>query len=163
MDQPSQQSWFYQAIQESGKANAKLVHQHQNRPSFQNTHTHPTQGNQSFLCYVIPQALTSLPVLFRGCGEESQLNSSICLVLNPLVLSSTLGPHSPLQCSPRTKPLHASSQQLLKLLQGKNTVHQSWQITAHGKPYPQHTILHAVAGEIYCHMPQFCKKKYYPI
>ena len=58
-DYPSQQSWVYQAIQELGKANAKLVHRHQNHSGFQNTHTHPTQGNQSLLCNVVPQTLIS--------------------------------------------------------------------------------------------------------
>ena len=53
-DQPSQQSWVYQAIQELGKANSKLVHWHQNHIGFQNTHTHTTQGNQCFLCNTVP-------------------------------------------------------------------------------------------------------------
>ena len=58
-------------------------------------------------------------MLFRGCGEESQLSSSIYVVLNPPGLSSTLGPHSPLQCSLRTKPLHASNQTTIQAFTGE--------------------------------------------
>ena len=75
-DQPSQHSWFFRAIKELGKANVKLVsslksyrHQHQNQSGFQNTHTHPTQGNQSLLCNVVPQTLISTvmsPTLRQG-------------------------------------------------------------------------------------------------
>ena len=55
-------------------------HLHQHYPNFQDTHTHPTKGNHSFLYYVDPQALTALLVLFRGCGEESQPSSFVCVV-----------------------------------------------------------------------------------
>ena len=63
--------------------------------------------------------MVPLPVLFRGCGEEIHLSSSVCVVLNLLGLSSTSGPHSPLQCSPRTKPLHASSQTAIQAFTGE--------------------------------------------
>ena len=89
-------------------------------PAWLLEHPHtPNIRNYPFLCNAVPQTLISLPMLFRGCGEESQLSSSICVVLNPLGLSSTSGPHSPLQCISRTKPLHASSQTTIQTFIGE--------------------------------------------
>ena len=115
-------------------------------------------------------------MLFRGCGEESHPTSSICVVPDPLGLSSTPGPHSPLQCIPRTKPLHACNKIAIQALTRKdNSLDRSWpysgqnystpiyssQITreihspaivANNSPRttmsPQHTISTAIVGDL---------------
>ena len=60
------------------------------------------------------------------CGEESQLSSSVYVVLNPPGLSSTSGPHSPLQCSLRTKPLRACTKPSITALTGVKQLPESF-------------------------------------
>ena len=62
-----------------------------------------------------------------GCGEESHPTSSVCMVPKPPGLSSTSGPHSPLQCSPRTKPLRACNKIAIQVLTWENnSLNRSW-------------------------------------
>ena len=98
------------------------------------------------------------------------------MVSNALGLSSTSGPHSPLQCSPRTKPLRACNKIAIQALTGENnSLNRSWPyrgqddstatynsqntgekhspvIMANNRPRatlsPQHTIPTAVAGKL---------------
>ena len=98
------------------------------------------------------------------------------MVPKPPGLSSTSGPPSPLQCSPRTKPLHACSKTTIQALtRGNNSMDHSWsyygqnnstpiynsQITweihslailenniARTTMSPQHTIPTAIAGDL---------------
>ena len=56
------------------------------------TPTH-TQHKESILSLIhSPHALHSLPVLFRGFGEESQLSSSVCVVSNHQVYQANQAP-----------------------------------------------------------------------
>ena len=69
------------------------------------TKTQPSQHSwvyQSLLCYIVPQALHSLPVLFRGGGEEGQPFSSICVVSSHQVCQAKLSPHPCSLHSPKT-------------------------------------------------------------
>ena len=52
----------------------------------------PNTRNQSLLCYTVPQALHSLPVLFRGDGEEGQPSSSVCVVSSHQVYQANQAP-----------------------------------------------------------------------
>ena len=63
----------------------------------------------------------------QDCGEEIQPTSSVCVVPKPTSLSSTSGPHSPLQCSLRTKLLRACNKTTIQALTGENnSLNRSW-------------------------------------
>ena len=123
--QPSQHSWVYQAIKELGKAKCEasglITEPRTPTPELawllRHPHT-PNIRNQSLLCYTIPQALHSLPVIFRGCGEEIQPSRFVCVV-SKLGLSRKPIPHPCSQNSLKTNHCtHATTQQL-QLNRGK--------------------------------------------
>ena len=81
--QPSQHSWVYQATKEMERLTTNLVSSSTElwtpTPNLSwilniyppNTRKHP------LLCYTVPQAMPSLPVLFRVCKEENHPPRSI--------------------------------------------------------------------------------------
>ena len=85
------------------------------------TPTH-TQHKES-----VPQSLHSLPVIFKGCGEESQPSSSIYVISKHTRFIKQTNPPSLLPTQSKDQPLHTRSHTSRSQLgQGKQFLSHSW-------------------------------------
>ena len=81
---PSPHSWVYQDAKELETLTAKLVRSTTKlwTPILDITwllkHLHTQHKEHPLLCYMVPQAMPSLQVLFRVCKEENQPPRSLC-------------------------------------------------------------------------------------
>ena len=84
-------------------------------------------------------------MLFKGCGEENQLNGSVCVVLNHQFCQAyqALNPHSKEICG-QNRCMQAAKQ--LDKLYRENIANHSWTNSSPQHYEPSAPILNAIAG-----------------
>ena len=87
-------------------------------------------------------------MLFRGCGEEIQPSSSICVVPKPTRFVKQIKPSSPPQYSPKTnRCFPAAKQALHRLDRGRQSMSHSWPYRGQNGSPTTYSRYHSVKGK----------------